>query len=268
MTTMLPARPMDNRSLLLDTNADASHAIRLKRGSCKIGCQTSSTSSSNNLKIMGQPKPQVPRLRSFLSVEKSSTSNLSRFNSKSKMSNSSFSSMAGRNASFQLPNQNSSGMSRNASFGGSHLRLGQNRSCSVPTINDSTSSMNWNGSGVMQMAQRSNGATVKAVIASLKRRCEAAAEEPASSGADTTSDDRKVPIAECSMLKLKTADLMNEIGYKCQQMFGGYGFMEEYPMARLFRDSRLGPIGGGTSEIMREIIAKMIFEKKEYKAIT
>ena len=206
MTTMLPARPMDNRSLLLDTNADASHAIRLKRGSCKIGCQTSSTSSSNNLKIMGQPKPQVPRLRSFLSVEKSSTSNLSRFNSKSKMSNSSFSSMAGRNASFQLPNQNSSGMSRNASFGGSHLRLGQNRSCSVPTINDSTPSMNWNGSGVMQMAQRSNGATVKAVIASLKRRCEAAAEEPASSGADTTTDDRKVPIEECSMLKLWSVD--------------------------------------------------------------
>ena len=34
--------------------------------------------------------------------------------------------------------------------------------------------------------------------------------------------------------------------------------MEEYKMARLFRDSRLGPIGGGTSEIMREIIAKDI----------
>ena len=34
--------------------------------------------------------------------------------------------------------------------------------------------------------------------------------------------------------------------------------MEDYPMARLLRDSRLGPIGGGTSEILREIIAKII----------
>ena len=46
---------------------------------------------------------------------------------------------------------------------------------------------------------------------------------------------------------------------------GGYGYMEEYPMARLLRDSRLGPIGGGTSEILREIIAKIIIDKKEYK---
>ena len=44
--------------------------------------------------------------------------------------------------------------------------------------------------------------------------------------------------------------------------------MEDYPMARLFRDSRLGPIGGGTSEILREIIAKIIIDKKEYKPIT
>ena len=35
--------------------------------------------------------------------------------------------------------------------------------------------------------------------------------------------------------------------------------------ARMFRDSRLGPIGGGTSEILREIIAKMVIDKKEYK---
>jgi len=39
-------------------------------------------------------------------------------------------------------------------------------------------------------------------------------------------------------------------------------------MARLLRDSRLGPIGGGTSEILREIIAKIIIDKKEYKATT
>ena len=40
--------------------------------------------------------------------------------------------------------------------------------------------------------------------------------------------------------------------------------MEEYKIARLFRDSRIGTIGGGTSEIMREIIAKMIIDDKSY----
>ena len=40
--------------------------------------------------------------------------------------------------------------------------------------------------------------------------------------------------------------------------------MEEYKMARMFRDSRIGTIGGGTSEIMREIIAKMVIDDKSY----
>ena len=44
--------------------------------------------------------------------------------------------------------------------------------------------------------------------------------------------------------------------------------MEEYPLARLLRDSRLGPIGGGTSEILREIISKMVIEGVEYKPAT
>lgn len=70
---------------------------------------------------------------------------------------------------------------------------------------------------------------------------------------------------ECSMLKLKTGDLVNEIAYKCLQMFGGYGFMEEYPIGRIYRDVRVIPIYGGTSEIMKEIIAKIVIDKKEYK---
>ena len=74
-------------------------------------------------------------------------------------------------------------------------------------------------------------------------------------------------VKECSMLKLKTSDLMNEIVYKCQQMFGGYGFMEEYPIGRIYRDVRVAPVYGGTSEIMKEIIAKMVIDKKEYKPV-
>ena len=62
--------------------------------------------------------------------------------------------------------------------------------------------------------------------------------------------------------------MADEVIYHCLQFLGGYGYMEEYPMARLFRDSRLGPIGGGTSEILREIIAKIIIDKKEYRPAT
>ena len=72
-------------------------------------------------------------------------------------------------------------------------------------------------------------------------------------------------VKECSMLKLRTSDLLNEVVYDCLQMFGGYGFMEEYPIARLYRDVRVIPIFAGTSEIMKEIIAKIEIEKVEYK---
>jgi len=72
-------------------------------------------------------------------------------------------------------------------------------------------------------------------------------------------------VKECSMLKLKTSDLVNEIVYKCLQMFGGYGFMEEYPIGRIYRDVRVVPIYGGTSEIMKEIIAKMVIDNVSYK---
>jgi alkylation response protein AidB-like acyl-CoA dehydrogenase len=72
-------------------------------------------------------------------------------------------------------------------------------------------------------------------------------------------------VKECSMLKLKTSDLLNEMVYECLQMFGGYGFMEEYPIGRLHRDVRVIPIYGGTSEIMKEIIAKMVIDNVSYK---
>lgn len=74
-------------------------------------------------------------------------------------------------------------------------------------------------------------------------------------------------VKECSMLKLRTSDLINEIVYDCLQMFGGYGFMEEYPIARMYRDVRVIPIYAGTSEIMKEIIAKIIIDKVEYKPV-
>ena len=75
-------------------------------------------------------------------------------------------------------------------------------------------------------------------------------------------------VKEATMSKLKTTKVADEVIYECLQFLGGYGYMEDYPMARLLRDSRLGPIGGGTSEILREILAKIIIDKKEYKPAT
>ncbi|QHI38746.1 Acyl-CoA dehydrogenase [Kordia antarctica] len=75
-------------------------------------------------------------------------------------------------------------------------------------------------------------------------------------------------VKEATMSKLQSTKMADTVIYQCLQMLGGYGYMEDYPMARLLRDSRLGPIGGGTSEILREIIAKMIIDKKDYKPAT
>jgi acyl-CoA dehydrogenase len=81
-------------------------------------------------------------------------------------------------------------------------------------------------------------------------------------------DDGQYVVKEASMSKLLSTKMADEVIYDALQMLGGYGYMEEYPMARLLRDSRLGPIGGGTSEILKEIIAKMVIDKKEYKPAT
>lgn len=72
-------------------------------------------------------------------------------------------------------------------------------------------------------------------------------------------------VKEASMSKLLSTQFADEAIYECLQLLGGYGYMEDYPMARLLRDSRLGPIGGGTSEILKEVISKMVVDGKEYK---
>ena len=81
-------------------------------------------------------------------------------------------------------------------------------------------------------------------------------------------NDGQYVVKEASMSKLLSTKMADEVIYDALQLLGGYGYMEEYPMARLLRDSRLGPIGGGTSEILKEIIAKMVIDGKEYKPAT
>jgi len=64
--------------------------------------------------------------------------------------------------------------------------------------------------------------------------------------------------ATASMAKYWGSQTQNEVMHECLQLFGGYGFMMEYPIARLYADSRIQMIYGGTNEIMKELIARSI----------
>jgi citronellyl-CoA dehydrogenase len=66
------------------------------------------------------------------------------------------------------------------------------------------------------------------------------------------------PVAEISMTKKYCAQVQNRLVDACVQVFGGAGYLEETPVARAFRDARLQRIGGGTDEIMNEVIAKRL----------
>ncbi|MGK5091231.1 acyl-CoA dehydrogenase family protein [Deltaproteobacteria bacterium TL4] len=76
----------------------------------------------------------------------------------------------------------------------------------------------------------------------------------------------QVVVKECSMAKLYCTELAKKVVDECFQCFGGYAFMEEYPIARAYRDTRIGTVVGGTSAIMREIIAKMMFDQVKYSS--
>jgi len=63
---------------------------------------------------------------------------------------------------------------------------------------------------------------------------------------------------DASMAKLKAGRLAREVADACVQFHGGMGYVEEYPIARYFRDARLLSIGGGADEIMLQIIARYL----------
>ena len=70
--------------------------------------------------------------------------------------------------------------------------------------------------------------------------------------------DRGLPATrEITMAKLFASDLAQQVLYDAQQLFGGAGYMLEYPIARAWRDVRLLTVGGGTSEVMKEIVARL-----------
>ena len=59
-----------------------------------------------------------------------------------------------------------------------------------------------------------------------------------------------------AMVKLTSTERQCRVADGCLQLFGGYGYMTEYPIARAFADARVQRIYGGTSEIMKEVIAR------------
>lgn len=66
---------------------------------------------------------------------------------------------------------------------------------------------------------------------------------------------------DAAMAKMLSAEMMCELLDDCLQLFGGYGYMWEYPIARAWADARMSRIAGGTGEIMREIIGRSLVGK-------
>jgi alkylation response protein AidB-like acyl-CoA dehydrogenase len=65
-------------------------------------------------------------------------------------------------------------------------------------------------------------------------------------------------VREVTQAKLFTQRAACEIADEAIQIHGGYGYMREYGVERALRDARLGPIGGGTDEVMKEILSKQL----------
>jgi len=68
--------------------------------------------------------------------------------------------------------------------------------------------------------------------------------------------ERKLDTATASMAKYRLTDLLGTVVDRCLQLFGGYGYMDEYPISRLYRDARVMRIYAGTNEIMKLLIAR------------
>lgn len=68
--------------------------------------------------------------------------------------------------------------------------------------------------------------------------------------------DGTLTTEEASMVKLASSEMQGKVVDRCLQLFGGYGYMKEYPIARAYVDARVQRIYGGTSEVMKELIAR------------
>lgn len=68
-------------------------------------------------------------------------------------------------------------------------------------------------------------------------------------------NDQQLTAVDAAKVKLLASETQNRVIDRCVQLFGGYGYMTEYPIARAYQDARVQTIFGGTNEIMKTIIA-------------
>jgi alkylation response protein AidB-like acyl-CoA dehydrogenase len=68
----------------------------------------------------------------------------------------------------------------------------------------------------------------------------------------------ELDVPTASMAKWWLTEQQCKVADECLQFFGGYGYMQEYPISRIFTDSRIQKIYGGTNEIMKEIISRFL----------
>src|SRR5205823_2240367 len=70
--------------------------------------------------------------------------------------------------------------------------------------------------------------------------------------------DGELSGADAAKVKLFCTEMQGRVVDRCLQLFGGYGYMLEYPIARLYTDARVARIYAGTSEVMKVIIARSL----------
>jgi acyl-CoA dehydrogenase len=106
------------------------------------------------------------------------------------------------------------------------------------------------------------GATVgsfqnsKFVLASCKVEIEAG--RALVNAALEATDDGSLTPTDAATVKLYCSEMQGAVIDRCLQLFGGYGFMTEFPIAKLYQDARVSRIYGGSSEVMRIIVAKSL----------
>lgn len=66
----------------------------------------------------------------------------------------------------------------------------------------------------------------------------------------------ELTVSDAAMAKWWTTELQNKVADRCLQLHGGFGYMDEYPISKAWRDSRVQSIYGGTTEIMKEIVGR------------
>jgi alkylation response protein AidB-like acyl-CoA dehydrogenase len=70
--------------------------------------------------------------------------------------------------------------------------------------------------------------------------------------------EKRLDAADAAKAKYYCTELQGRVMDRCLQLHGGYGFMDEYPISRRYRDARVTRIYGGTSEIMKSVISKSL----------